>query len=75
MIYSAPRTRAALRLTKIEAVLDTACLTLRNLPPQENSVPVEETLRQELDAEVAAIREVAREIESVEAAQMQTLRG
>lgn len=66
---------AALRLTKIEAVLDTACLTLRSLPPQENSLPVEETLRQELDAEVAAIREVAQEIEAVETAQMQTLRS
>jgi hypothetical protein len=65
--------RAALRLTKIEAVLDTTCLTLRNLPKNESSVPAEETLREELEAEVAAIQEVARDMASYEVQQVQRL--
>jgi hypothetical protein len=60
--------RCAMRLGKIEAILETATLTLRaRRPPPTPSAwvpgpatPAEDALLRELDAEVAAIDEVAR---------------
>ena len=63
--------RCFLRLTKIEAILDTTYLTLRNTTPTNVATPAEETLRAELEAEVAAIREVEREISAYQPIQMQ----
>jgi hypothetical protein len=59
--------RCAMRLAKIEAVLDTAVLSLRSVSLAAPAAPAEEALRGELDAEVAAIREVAREASGFEA--------
>jgi hypothetical protein len=53
-------TRCAMRLCKIEAVLESTCLTLRGLKCGPTGEPAEEILRRELDAELAAIREIER---------------
>jgi hypothetical protein len=57
--------RCAMRLTTLEATLDTACLTLRQLQPDSPATPSIETVRRELEAEVAAIAE--EEIPALEA--------
>jgi hypothetical protein len=59
------RERCALRLTAIEATLDSAGLALRRPLPETPAARFEETLRRELEAEVMAIAEVAREIGTV----------
>lgn len=59
------QTRCAMRLAAIEATLDTTCLTLQQ-PPPESLATFEETAVRELEAEVMAIAEVAREIGSLE---------
>jgi hypothetical protein len=56
--------RSTLRLTAIEAALDTACLSLRR--PPESSAPFVGSVLRELEAEVRAIAEVEREIQSLE---------
>jgi hypothetical protein len=63
----AAEARCAMRLFKTEAVLESTCLTLRNLPAAPADEPAEEILRRELDAEVAAIGELARELAGREA--------
>jgi hypothetical protein len=59
--------RCAMRLSKIEAVLESTCLTLRERRTGPASEPAEDSLRRELDAEVAAIAEVTGEIAGCEA--------
>jgi hypothetical protein len=54
--------RCLMRLARIEAVLDAACLTLRSVPPSQSAAAREDALCRELDAEVSAIQEVTREI-------------
>ena len=49
--------RCALQLTTLEATLDTTCLTLRQLQPDSPPTPSLESVRRELQAEVAAIAE------------------
>jgi hypothetical protein len=49
-----------MRLCKIEAMLESTCLTLRSLKCGPMGEPAEEILRRELDAELAAIREIER---------------
>jgi hypothetical protein len=61
--------RCGMRLSKIEAVLESTCLTLRRPKTGPAEEPAEELLRRELDAEVAAIGEVARELAACEALQ------
>jgi hypothetical protein len=57
--------RCAMRLSKIEAVLESTCLTLREgqtgrrPSPGHAAESAEDALRRELDAEVAAIAEIA----------------
>ncbi len=63
----------ALRLAKIEAVLDAACLTLRSARSTAQAAPSEETLCRELDAEVTALHEVERELAERRATQTQLL--
>jgi hypothetical protein len=58
--------RCALRLAKIEATLDAFALTLRHAQTQSSPQPVEETLRRQLDAEVAAIQDTARDMQAFE---------
>jgi hypothetical protein len=62
---NAAETRSAMRLTKIEAILDSACLSLRASARGPIETRPEEALQRELDAEVRAIREVTREMEEV----------
>jgi hypothetical protein len=59
------QTRSAMRLAAIEATLDTTLLTLQQ-PPAGTCGPFEPTVLRDLEAEVMAIAEVAREIESAE---------
>lgn len=54
--------RCLMRLARIEAVLDAACLTLRSVPPSQSASVHEDALCRELDAEVSAIQEVTREL-------------
>jgi hypothetical protein len=49
--------RCAMQLTTLEATLDTACLTLRQLQPAGPATPSVETVRCALEAEIAAIAE------------------
>jgi hypothetical protein len=49
--------RCAMQLTTLEATLDTTCLTLRQLHPNTPPTPSLESVRRELEAEVAAIAE------------------
>jgi hypothetical protein len=67
--------RCMMRLAKIEAVADLACLSLRSVRIG-TAAPMEEALCRELDAEVSAIREVAEQAAACEAltAQVQSLR-
>ncbi len=62
---NAAETRSAMRLTKIESILDSACLSLRASARGPMETRPEEALQRELDAEVKAIREVTREMEEV----------
>ncbi|MCW3098808.1 MAG: hypothetical protein JWL77_4426 [Chthonomonadaceae bacterium] len=55
-------TNSTLRLNSIEALLDTACLTLHSARIAAPAAPAEESLCHSLDAEVAAIHEAAREM-------------
>jgi hypothetical protein len=63
MLEELERARAGcvLRLEAIEAALDTACLALQQAP-LDRSVPFEESVLRELDAEVMAVAEVTREL-------------
>jgi hypothetical protein len=65
--------RCIMRLAKIEAVLDTTTLTLRGVQAGVSAAPTEEALRRELDAEVAAIWEVSRDLPAGETLHMQAL--
>lgn len=56
--------RCRLRLTKIEGVIDSACLQLQRANVGEKPGPVEDTVLRELDSEVRAVGEVAREEEA-----------
>jgi hypothetical protein len=58
--------RCAMRLAKIEATLDAFALTLRHAQTQQSPQPVEETLRRQLDAEVTAIQDTARDMQAFE---------
>jgi hypothetical protein len=57
--------RLSLRLTRIEALLDAACLTFRGTE-QTGNRPGEEALCRELDAELSALREVADQEEQLQ---------
>jgi hypothetical protein len=63
----------ALRLAKIEAVLDTTGLTLRSVQASATTVPPEESLCQALDREVAALYETEREFAACESLRTQVL--
>jgi len=69
-------TNSTLRLNSIEALLDTACLTLHSARIAAPAAPAEESLCHSLDAEVAAIHEAAREMarcDTLQAALVATL--
>ena len=63
----------AMRLTKVEAVLDTTCLTLRSVQVGATEIPTEDAVCQALDAEVTAIHEAEKQIAACETLQMQVL--
>ncbi|MCS6860233.1 MAG: hypothetical protein NZT92_07935 [Abditibacteriales bacterium] len=65
--------RCTLRLAKIEATLDALALTLRHAQTQQSPQPVEETLRRQLDAEVTAIQDTARDLQAFEELRAQML--
>jgi hypothetical protein len=58
--------RCAMRLTGLEATLDTACLTLRHLQPAMSAPSPVDALRREMEAELTALAQVAREIATLE---------
>jgi hypothetical protein len=61
----------SLRLAKIEAVLDSAALTLRSA---RAAAPSEESLRHDLDAEVRALHEVERDLAARKTGQAELIR-
>ncbi|HLK55057.1 MAG TPA: hypothetical protein VKU00_00745 [Chthonomonadaceae bacterium] len=63
----------AMRLAKVEAVLDTTCLTLRSVKVGATEVPAEDAICRALDAEVSAIHEAEKQIAACETLQMQVL--
>ena len=64
----------SLRLAKIEAVLDSAALTLRSARASARAAPSEEALRHDLDAEVRALHEVERDLAARKAGQAELIR-
>ena len=64
----------SMRLTRIDALLDTTRLTLRSASVQA-SPSGEDALCRDLDAEVAAIREAARDFSAEGAPQQALLQG
>jgi hypothetical protein len=56
---SLAESHGVLRLAKIESLLDTACLTLREMPTAGQKSHAEEILCRELDAELSALQEVS----------------
>ncbi len=63
-----------LRLAKIEAVLDSAALTLRSARAAARAAPSEEALRHDLDAEVRALHEVERDLAARKTGQAELIR-
>jgi hypothetical protein len=55
--------RCRLRLSKIEGVIDSTCLQLQRADAGRDAGPIEDSLLRELDSEVRAIGEIAREAE------------
>lgn len=63
-----------LRLAKIEAVLDSAALTLRSARATARAAPSEDALRHDLDAEVRALHEVERDLATRKTGQAELIR-